>query len=327
MSESFPKPVLVVSGCLEFEACRYNGQRIPFDLIAELDPFVTFAWTCPEVEVGLGVPREPVRLVAGEDGPEVPRLVQPATGKDVTDEMQGFARRFFGSLEAVDGFILKNRSPSCGLHGVKVYDGPEKSSSRGKTAGIFAQSVLDAYPDLAIEDEGRLRNYRIREHFLTKLFSLARLRQVERSGRMGELVRFQARHKLLLMAYNQTAMRELGRIVANPGGRPFAELATRYRDAFGRALAALPRYTSVVNVLEHASGYFSDQLTGQEKRFFRDQLERYRAGRIPLSGAQTLVHAWAVRFDSDYLLEQAFFRPYPEALMSVSDSGKGRVGR
>jgi uncharacterized protein YbbK (DUF523 family)/uncharacterized protein YbgA (DUF1722 family) len=296
---AFPKPVVVVSGCLEFEACRYNGQVIPFDLIAELAPFVDYAPICPEVEIGLGTPRDPIRLVDGGDGVEKPRLVQPSTGLDVTDDMLGFSGRFLGSLEAVDGFILKTKSPSCGLHGVKVYDDPDKSSSQGKVPGLFAKEVVETHPELAIEDEGRLRNFKIREHFLTKLFAFARLREVERSGRMAELVRFHSRYKLVLMAYNQTRMREL----------------------------QLPRYTSVINVLVHGSGYFKSVLSDREKRFFRNRVERYRQGRIPVSGVSTLLHGWAVRFGTDYLLEQAFFEPFPEALLNVADSGKGRLRR
>ncbi len=324
---AFPKPVVVVSGCLEFEACRYNGQVIPFDLIAELAPFVDYAPICPEVEIGLGTPRDPIRLVDGGDGVEKPRLVQPSTGLDVTDDMLGFSGRFLGSLEAVDGFILKTKSPSCGLHGVKVYDDPDKSSSQGKVPGLFAKEVVETHPELAIEDEGRLRNFKIREHFLTKLFAFARLREVERSGRMAELVRFHSRYKLVLMAYNQTRMRELGRMVANPDRLPFPDVVAAYRAGFGNALKQLPRYTSVINVLDHGSGYFKSVLTDREKRFFRNRVERYRQGRIPVSGVSTLLHGWAVRFGTDYLLEQAFFEPFPEALLNVADSGKGRLRR
>jgi uncharacterized protein YbbK (DUF523 family) len=255
MNDSFPQPVVVISGCLEFEACRYNAQRIPFDLVGELEPFVRYVPICPEVEIGLGVPREPIRLVqlkgsnGASDSDASVGLVQPATGADVTREMLEFSDRFLASLDEVDGFILKNRSPSCGIHGVKVYHGPDASSTAFRSAGLFAGRVVESHAGLAIEDEGRLRNYRIREHFLTKLFALAALRNAEESGRMGELVRFHARHKFVLMANNQTELRALGRIVANPERLPFEEVVETYREHFGQALRQVPRYTSVVNVL------------------------------------------------------------------------------
>ncbi len=251
-------------------------------------------------------------------------MLQPATDRDVTAKMHDFAERFLGSLDRVDGFILKNRSPSCGISDVKHYQGFDKSASSTRGPGLFGGRVLDRYGGLAIEDEGRLRNYRIREHFLTKLFSLARFRVLKSSGSLGELVRFHSVNKFLLMAYNQKEMRTLGRIVANHEKRPFARLIDEYEQHFQAALGRAPRYTSVVNVLQHASGYFSDQLNRGEKAFFQRSLERYRNGRTPVSAVTSILRAWIVRFDQDYLMPQTFFDPYPEALMSVSDSGKGR---
>ncbi len=180
------------------------------------------------------------------------------------------------------------------------------------------------YPGLTIEDEGRLRNYRIREHFLTKLFALARFRHLKKTNSMGALVRFHSENKLLLMAYSQKELRNLGRIVANPETAPFPHVIEDYEQHFQAALARPPRSTSVINVLEHASGYFSKQLTRSEKAFYRASLKKYREGRLPVSGVVSVLRSWIVRFEQDYLLPQTFFEPYPEPLMSLSDSGKGR---
>jgi uncharacterized protein YbgA (DUF1722 family)/uncharacterized protein YbbK (DUF523 family) len=319
--QSTVKPVVVVSRCLEFEPVRYNGQVIPYDFLRELEPWVTYVPVCPEVEIGLGVPRDPVRIVM-MDGEA--RLLQPATERDVTAEMRSFSDEFLGSLGEVDGFILKNRSPSCGISDVKMYGSDDPSSSSTRGAGLFAASVLELYPGLAIEDEGRLRNFRIREHFLTKLFALASLRQMKKTGQMKELVRFHSVNKLLLMAYSQKEMRDLGRIVANHDQRPFEELSTDYERHFQAALARPPRYTSVINVLQHASGYFSKQLTRPEKELFRESLDRYRNKQIPAGAVSAILRAWIVRFDEDYLLPQTMFEPYPAELVRVSDSGKGR---
>jgi len=192
--------------------------------------------------------------------------------------------------------------------------------------GSFAGAVHERLPHVTVEEERRLRNYRIREHFLTRVFASARLRSVGTGGTMRALVELHT-YKLVLMAYHQTAMRELGRIVANPGSDPFPVVLAAYRNALPRALARAPRYTSMINVIEHAWGYVSDEVGASETRFYRAQLERYRAGRVPLSAVTALLWSWALGFERPHLLGQAFFLPYPEALMSGSDSGKGRRRR
>lgn len=314
-------PVVVLSLCLDMEPVRYNGQVIPFDFVRELEPWVTYVPVCPEVEIGLGVPRDPIRIVE-VDGEA--RLLQPDTGRDVSEAMRGFADSFLDSLGEVDGFILKNRSPSCGLSDVKIYQGLEKSASSTRGSGFFGGPVLLRYPGLAVEDEGRLRNYRIRDHFLTKLFALARFRAVKRRGAMRGLVRFQAENKLMLMAYSQKELRVLGRIVANHEKLSFDEVVRAYEEHFQLALARPPRSNSVINVFEHAAGYFSKGLTKREKAYYRSALKKYRDRQVPVSAVSSILRAWIVRFEEEYLLPQTFFEPYPVPLMSLSDSGKGR---
>ena len=318
----FPKPILVISECLEFEPCRYDGARIRFDLVKALAPHVEYRPVCPEVQVGLGVPRDTIRLVASGDRN---LLVQPATGRDLTDDMEGFAARHLDGLGEVDGFILKSRSPSCGLGHVKVFDAAGSRGVVRRGAGVFAAAVLERYGDLAVEDEGRLRNHRIREHFLTKLFALARLRELARTGGIGDLVRFHAAYKFLLLAYHERTLRELGRVVANPHRERFEAIFAQYLAGFLRALRNTPRYTSMINVLQHISGFFSKELSTGEKAHFAELLDRYREGQLPASAIASLLESWAVRFGSTYILNQAVFAPFPEALASPADSGKGRA--
>lgn len=319
---TFETPRVVISKCLDFEACRYNGQVIPYDLVPELGAFVEWVPVCPEVEIGLGVPRDPIRIV-GSNGGE--RLVQPTTGLDVTRSMENFTDTYLDESRAVDGFILKSRSPSCGIRDVKAYKTAEHRSPDGRTRGLFGGAVVDRFPNAAIEDEGRLRNYVIREHFLTKLFARARFRAVARSGRIRDLIDFQTQNKLLLMAYSQVQMREMGRLVANAKQMPTSELLEAYSDGLGRAMAKAPRYTSNINVMMHAAGYFSKRLSRSEKAFFGRELQRYRERRVPLSTLLGILRAWVIRFDEPYLKTQTFFEPYPEQLMSLTDSGKGRL--
>ncbi|MBN2027078.1 MAG: DUF523 and DUF1722 domain-containing protein [Actinobacteria bacterium] len=315
------KPVVVISKCLGFEHCRWNGEIINDEFVDKLAPHVDFKAVCPEKEIGLGVPRDPIHI---ESSRGELSLVQPATGRDVTREMLSFCETFLGALGTVDGFLLKARSPSCGPGDVKIYPAGGKSGAMDKGPGFFGGAVLAAFPDLAVESEGRLKNFRIREHFLTRLFAMARFRAAARSGAMRDLVDFQASNKLLLMAYNQSELKLLGRIVANSERLKVKELIPLYRDHLARALSKTPRYTSNINVLMHALGYFSKDIAPREKGYFLEALERYRAGNIPLSAVISIVNSWIVRFDQSYLRQQSYFYPYPEELAFISDSGKGR---
>lgn len=222
---TFPKPVVVTSRCFEFDACRYSGQTITNNFVEVLVPWVEFRPVCPELEIGLGVPRDPIRIVrkGGER-----RLVQPSTGRDLTALMREFSARFLGSLGDADGFILKSRSPSCGLGDAKEFPDAENEAASGRGSGFFAGAVMERFPGLAVEDEGRLRNFRIREHFLTELYTLARFRDVRNAGTASALVNFHTDNKLLLMSYSQKEMRALGRITAN--ARPFSPAEEAFLD-------------------------------------------------------------------------------------------------
>ncbi len=315
------RPTIVVSKCLGFAACRYNGLSVSSDVVNALMPHVDFVPVCAEMEIGLGVPREPIRVARGPDGL---RLLQPSTGADVTDRMKSFAASYLDSLAVVDGFILKSRSPSCGVRDVKVFRGVEKEAAVGKGSGFFGAAVVEKFPGHPAEDEGRLLNFRIREHFLTSLYALARFRAARARLATRDLVDYQARNKLLLMSYSQKEMRLLGKIVANPEKKAPAAAFDEYEAHLRAALAKPPKYVSNINVLMHAMGYFKDGLTPPEKAHFMATLEKYRAGKIPLSATIAIVNAWLARFGSDYLKQQTYFEPYPEDLVEITDSGKGR---
>jgi uncharacterized protein YbgA (DUF1722 family)/uncharacterized protein YbbK (DUF523 family) len=315
----FIQPTVVVSKCLGFEHCRYNGEIIAAPFVQKMRPHVNFTVVCPEVESGLGVPREFLRLVT-IDGER--RMLQPNTGLDHTEDMRAFTASFLEGLSDVDGFILKNRSPSCGLNDVKVYAGTEKGAAVTKGRGMFGGAVMERFLNLAIEDEGRLKNFRIREHFLTRVFTLAAFRAVKASGAVKDLVWFQAENKLLLMAYSQKELRALGQIVANPDRRPFDQVVADYETHLHAALARPPTCGAHVNVLMHALGYFSYDLSREEKAFFLDELQRYRDGKTPASSPRVVLKSWFARFGQEYLERQTYFAPYPEDLLELTDSGK-----
>ncbi len=310
----FIKPRVVISRCIEFEPVRWDGQMISSDFVKKLIPHVDPITVCPEVEIGLGVPRDPVRIV--QAGGRL-RLMQPATNRDLTEKMREFIDSFLDSVGEIDGFILKSRSPTSGLKDVKVYDSNEKGPSIGRGLGFLGRAVLERHPDLAIEDERRLTNPRIREHFLTKLFAIANLRERKASNSMKRLVEFHTEYKLLLRAYNQKELEVLGRIVANPVKKPLAQAIRDYEHHFSKALNRPPRCGSNINVLMHAFGYFSKKLSKDEGKFFLDSLDKYRQGRLPLSVSLGIIRSWTIRFQEEYLEKQTFFEPYPEELMGA----------
>lgn len=193
----FPRPRIVLSRCLEMEACRYNGRMIRSAVVRSLDPWVEWVPVCPEVEVGLGTPRDPIRLVRLEGASggttradaatpedagtpvvaEGTRLIQPSTGRDLTDEMHAFRKAFLDALGPVDGFLLKSRSPSCGIDGVKVFAGRDDEEPVDRAPGMFAAAVLERFPDLPVEHEARLTEPDVRDRFLRRVFASAARRQ------------------------------------------------------------------------------------------------------------------------------------------------------
>ncbi|MBI4727752.1 DUF523 domain-containing protein [candidate division TA06 bacterium] len=179
--DTFAKPRIVVSKCLGFAACRYNGLMISSPLVRKLKDHVDFVPVCPEQEIGLGVPRDPIRVIEIKGRRS---LFQPATGRDLTKEMKAFAGKFFRNLGPVDGFLLKSRSPSCGIGDVKIYSGTKEKQTilTAKGHGFFGSRVMKLYPGLAIEDESRLKKAAIREHFLTSIFTMAYQRRTLKSG-------------------------------------------------------------------------------------------------------------------------------------------------
>lgn len=311
---SFPRPKIVISKCIEFGHCRYDGSMIPSDFVKALKPHADFIPVCAEVEIGLGVPRDSIRIISKDS--EL-RLVQPATGLDVTEKMRSFAARFLDSLSGIDGFILKFRSPSCGTKGIKVYSGSSNSGAISKVSGFFGGAVEKAFLYLAIEDEGRLRNFNIREHFLTKLYTLASFREVENEASVSALIEFHTVNKLLLAAYSQRELKILGNIVANRERLDFADQSRLYREHLGLALKKPMRTTAKANVLMHSFGYFSDELSQEEKAHFLQSMVRFRNKKIPSSALMAMLQSWIARFGEDYLARQTFFEPFPEGLREL----------
>lgn len=313
------KPKIIVSRCLGFEKCRYNGETILSDIVENLKNFAELITVCPEVEIGLGVPREPVRVAESQG---VKHLIQPATDRDYTKEINEWNKKFFDEYKDIDGFILKNRSPTCGIGDVKIYKGLSKTSSAYKGSGFFGEFVLEKFPFHPIEDEGRLLNYEIRDHFLVKLFAFTKFKEIKKNKIINELNKFHSENKLLFMAYNQAGLNRLGKILASYNKSNKESVFEEYEKEFLKIFMRKASSGNFINVLQHAFGGMSANLNAGEKNFFINSLEEYRDERIPLSTVTYLIHSMAVRFNNEYLVNQTLLNPYPPDLIKASDSGK-----
>ncbi len=308
---AFVRPIVVVSKCIEFEPVRWDGRIISSDFVKQLKDYVDFVPVCPEVGIGLSVPRETLRLVKKEGSI---RLIQPATGLDLTRQMEEFSIQFLHSLSDVEGFILKSKSPSSAMKDARIYPSEKKVAAIGHGPGVFGRAVLDKFSNKAVEDEKRLLNERIREHFLAKLYTLADFRNLKQTSNRNALVDFQGRNKLLLTAYSQIQLHIMGRLVAERKSKPPSETLLEYEKHLGEALKRPPKISSNYNVLTKAAGYFTSKLSHKEKAFFLDAAEKYKSGLEPLSTPLSILKAWIIRFNEEYLDQQTFFEPFPEKL-------------
>jgi uncharacterized protein YbgA (DUF1722 family)/uncharacterized protein YbbK (DUF523 family) len=309
-----PRVRLGVSACLLGQPVRFDGghKRDAF-LTGALAPFVQFVAVCPEEEAGLGTPREAIRLV---DEAGVRRLVAVRSRRDFTDSLSEAAARRVRQLPALDldGYVLKKDSPSCGLTRVKVYSPHGVATRTGR--GVFAQALAAAMPLLPVEEEGRLCDPVIREHFIERIYASRRLRQLLAGpARVGDLVQFHARHKLQLLAHAPASGAALGRLVAHARVRDGEQAAAEYGRAFMAVLARPATRARHVNVLQHAAGYFRRVLSAAARRDVAASISEYRHGLVPLVVPTRLLDHYARLHDMDYLCDQVYFDPYPRELL------------
>ncbi|HSU81310.1 MAG TPA: DUF523 and DUF1722 domain-containing protein [Thermoanaerobaculia bacterium] len=313
-----PKLRVGISACLLGQEVRYNGghKRDAF-LTDTFGRYVEWVAVCPEVEVGMGTPRPPIRL---ESRGEEVRLVMPSTSEDYTDAMRSWAERRVAALAAMDldGYVLKRDSPSCGMERVKVYPGAGAPSKDGR--GMFAEVLIARLPDLPVEEEGRLNDPLLRENFIARVFVHHRWREGEKEGwTRAALTRFHERHKFLLMARNQNGMRRLGRLLGDSGkGTPTPELAAAYRRGLTEVLRRPATRRGHTNVLQHLAGYVSDAVDPADRAELAETIERYRLGLVPLIVPLTLIRHHVRRQGVEYLQGQAYLEPHPYELMLLN---------
>jgi uncharacterized protein YbgA (DUF1722 family)/uncharacterized protein YbbK (DUF523 family) len=311
-----------ISSCLLGEEVRYDGghQRDSY-ITGTLGRYFSFVPVCPEMEIGLGAPRETLRLVGAPDGP---RMVGTASGADHTERMNAFARARVQTLAGagLSGYIFKRASPSCGMERVKVYGASGAPTPSG--TGLFARVLLDELPLLPAEEEGRLGDPHLRDNFITRVFTHRRLQALAES-RPGaaEIVEFHTAHKYLLLAHSPSHYARLGRLVARVADAPVADGLARYREGVMQALRVKATRPKHVNVLQHLAGFFKRQLGAAERRELATLIGDYGRGLVPLVVPITMInhhlghhvgHRMG-RFDVRYIKDQVYLHPHPRELM------------
>ena len=303
---------IAVSGCLLGEKVRYDGgdKRDSF-ITDELGKYAKFTPFCPETIV-FGTPRPSVRLVNSEKKIKVLRNCDLA---DVTKELEKGVKAEVKRLKPLElsGIIFKSRSPSCGLGTTVTY--LENGLEDGKGYGLFAKACRTEYPLLPMEEEGRLCDSEVRENFMMQLFAYDAVEKLKRSSpKMKELVDFHTRYKFLLQAKDEKSYRELGNVTANREGLEFDELFQKYEQLFKTAISKKSSIKSNRNVLEHMAGFFKNELSQSEKATLHKQIEDYAGNAVPLITPLNTIALYARKYETVYLLEQAFLEPYPHDL-------------
>lgn len=312
MSDKIP---VGISACLLGNPVRFDGghKRLTF-AVEELSPWMDFEPVCPEMAIGLPVPRPALRLVKDTAGDITLRFSDKREG-DLTAEMASFSHERIGHFAHLCGYIVCAKSPSCGMERVRVYDADGKNN-RKAGRGIFTDILMRAFPWLPVEEDGRLYDPMIRENFVERIYALHELNSVrERGLSRGELIAFHSRYKLLLLAHSQPMYRELGRFVATLHEWPSLEAwFVEYRQRLMNVLAHQATRRSHTNVLMHVQGYFRENLNARQRMELSTLIERYRQGTQPLLAPVTLLKHYMAEFPDAYLAGQRYFDPWPEAL-------------
>lgn len=309
------KPEVGISGCLTGAAVRFDGGHKRMGFVMDiLSQWVSFKPVCPEMALGLPVPRRALRLTRTAKGETHMRFSQQPH-EDITENMRDFAARYLPEINNLTGFIVCAKSPSCGMERVRLYD--EKGNPGKKEGtGLFTAAMLEMYPWLPVEEDGRLHDPMLRENFIERVFALHELNTLRAEGLTRRaLISFHSRYKLLLLAHHQAGYREIG---------PFVALIHEWEDLDAFFIAYREKLMTILkhpasrqnhtNVLMHIQGYFRAQLNTRQRSELCDAIIKYRSGRLPILAPLTLLKHYLAEHPDDYLLTQKYFDPYPDSL-------------
>ena len=303
-----------ISSCLLGEKVRYDaGHKLDRYITDTLGQYFEWVTVCPEVEYGLPVPREPMRLVGD---PDSPRLITIRTGIDHTEGMLKWAEGKLKEIEKEElcGFIFKSRSPSSGIGGVKVYTLSGMPSQRG--IGLFGRAFMNKFPVIPVIDDGRIHDPGLRENFIERVFVYKRWQEfIKKGGFIRDLVAFHTEHKLLILSHSPKYFSVLGRLIAKPKHYKPEDLNAEYVNLLMECLRLVATVKKNTNVLQHIIGYFKNQLSSDDKKELLEVIENYHKGYIPLIVPMVLVKHYVRKFDEPYLGKQYYLNPHPLELM------------
>lgn len=311
MPDNGSKPLIGISSCLLGNNVRYDGgHKLDNWLKDTLGAYVDYVIACPEAESGLGIPREAMRLVGSKD------LYLVQTQKTAIDHTPRLTQFSLAKVEELlehklCGFVLKSKSPSCGMERVKIY--PSAGGVAAKNGqGVFAKVLMQACPLLPIEEEGRLHDPDLRENFIERIFTMQRWQKLLADKiSTGKLIDFHSRHKLLLMAHSVAHYRTMGKLVATATKDNLPLVLRDYHEHLMTAMAKAATPSKHQNVLLHILGYFKQDLDSQEKAEAIELINQYKQGLLPLIVPITLFNHFVRKYDKSYLAIQYYLAPHP----------------
>ena len=303
-----------ISACLLGKKVRYDGGSFQPALINEVFPaYFDFVSFCPEVEIGMSIPRETIRLIKTEDSV---RLIAPKSGIDHTASMESYAKEKVQAMENMgcSGFILKKDSPSCGMERVKIYEAHQRSRRNG--VGLFARQLQETFPLIPVEDDGRLNDIRLREHWIERVFAVHRLnRFIEEQPNLGQLMEFHASSKMQLMVHHPQKYRLLGKKLASVEKHELPEFYPQYKTAFMDIMKTKPSIVKHVDVIYHLMGFFKKNISPGDKEELIQVIEQFRKGQVPLVVPLTLLNHHLKNFPTPWMVNQTYLNPFPGELM------------
>ncbi len=299
------KPTVLISACLNGLEYRYNGSSANDEVVEKIKPLFNLINVCPEVDIGLGIPRKPIRL--HKINQEI-KVIQEDTNLDVTYKLEDFSYKIIKKYEnKIHGVLLKAKSPSCGIANSKFYvDG----KVYGRTYGVFAKILKQNLPYIPIIDEGRLRNKNLFWEFLTKVFMFWRFKNSK--SNIKNLIDFHTKYKYIFMSISQKHLKILGSLLAKHKKENFLETLKEYEDTLKELLKLPFRKSNLTNTLIHMFGHISKNLSKQEKTNFLNLIDKYKNSKFDFVAIVEMLKLYALRFNDGYLLSQYFFFPFPE---------------
>lgn len=306
-----------ISSCLLGDKVRYDGGHKKNSFITDvLSQYFTFKAFCPEMAIGLGVPRETIRLIKLND--EIKCVGTKTKELDVTKQLYQMAEEQRGWHQELFGYILKKDSPSCGMERVKLYHPTENVMPEKIASGLYAKRLMDNFPNMPIEEEGRLFDFRLRENFIKRVFIYARWRTLvgqENQVTISQLQKFHAQHKYIFMSHDQNTMRELGSLVANHQNNNITDICEEYIATMMQLLKKIATPKNHVNTLKHLQGYLKNYLDAADKEELGQINEQYRQGLLPLIVPITLLRHHFRRYPVEYINDSYYLNPHPKELM------------